>query len=117
MKTAPQDPATRPTGGNVDEAIASAAQTITAPYCSSFQSHAALTPGCCVADVKDGGATVWFGGQKPPRVRRAVADLLGLPSAKVRVIFYQGPGSYGTSDADDHPAEAARLSHPTSKPI
>jgi CO/xanthine dehydrogenase Mo-binding subunit len=117
MKTAPQDTATRPTGGNVDEAIASAAQTITATYYSSFQSHAALTPGCCVADVKDGGATVWFGGQKPPRVRRAVADLLGLPSAKVRVIFYQGPGSYGTSDADDAAAEAAWISQQIGKPI
>ena len=55
--------------GDVDAALASAAQTITATYQSAFQSHASMTPGCCVADVKDGGATVWFGGQKPYRVR------------------------------------------------
>jgi CO/xanthine dehydrogenase Mo-binding subunit len=117
MKTAPQDVATRPAGGNVDDALKSAAQVISATYYSSFQSHAALTPGCSVADVRDGGATIWFGGQKPYRVRKAIADLLGLPAGKVRVIFYQGPGSYGTSDADDAAAEAAWLSQQVGRPV
>lgn len=103
--------------GNVDNALASAAKTITATYYSAFQSHASLTPGCCVADVKDGGATVWFGGQKPYRVRNAVADLLGIPSAKVRVIFYQGAGGYGTNDTDDVAAEAAWISQQIGKPV
>jgi nicotinate dehydrogenase subunit B len=103
--------------GNVENALASAAKTISATYYSSFQSHASLTPGCCVAEVKDGGATVWFGGQKPYRVRNAVADLLGIPSAKVRVIFYQGAGGYGTNDTDDVAAEAAWIAQQIGKPV
>ena len=62
-KTPPQDVATPVNVGDVDAALASAAQTITATYHSAFQSHASMTPGCCVADVKDGGAIIWFGGQ------------------------------------------------------
>jgi CO/xanthine dehydrogenase Mo-binding subunit len=76
-----------------------------------------MTPGCCVADVKDGGATIWFGGQKPYRVRKAIAELLDIPNAKVRVIFYQGAGSYGTNDADDVAAEAAWISQQIGQPI
>ncbi len=91
-KTAPQAVATPVKVGDVDAALASAARTITATYYSSFQSHASMTPGCCIADVKDGGAIIWFGGHKPYRVRMAVADFLGIPSSKVRVIFYQGAG-------------------------
>ena len=116
-KTAPQDVATPVNVGNVDAALASAARTITATYQSSFQSHASMTPGCCVAEVKDGGATIWFGGQKPYRVRMAVADLLGIASSKVRVIFYQGAGSYGTNDTDDVAAEAAWISQQLGQPV
>jgi nicotinate dehydrogenase subunit B len=115
-KTPPQDVAPRSVG-DVDSALASAAQTLTATYQSAFNSHAALTPGCCVADVKDGGATIWFGGQKPYRVRKAIAELLDIPGAKVRVIFYQGAGSYGTNDTDDVAAEAAWISQQIGQPI
>jgi len=115
--TPPQAVATPVHAGDVEAALASASQTITATYQSAFQSHASLTPGCCVADVKDGGATVWFGGQKPYRVRNAIADLLGIPASKVRVIFYQGAGSYGTNDTDDVAAEAAWISQQLGQPI
>ena len=116
-KTAPQAVATPVNVGDVDAALASAARTITATYHSAFQSHASMTPGCCIAEVKDGGATIWFGGQKPYRVRMAVADFLGISSSKVRVIFYQGAGSYGTNDTDDVAAEAAWISQQLGQPV
>jgi nicotinate dehydrogenase subunit B len=116
-KTAPQNVATPLNIGDVDAALESAAQTITATYQSAFQSHASMTPGCCIAEVKDGGAAVWFGGQKPYRVRQAVADLLGLPAAKIRVVFYQGAGAYGTNDTDDVAAEAAWIAQQVGQPV
>ncbi len=115
--TPPQAVATPLNVGDVDAALASATQTIVATYKSAFQTPASMTPGCCVADVKDGGATIWFGGQKPYRVRLAVADLLGIPSAKVRVIFHQGAGAYGTNDTDDVAAEAAWISQQVGQPV
>jgi nicotinate dehydrogenase subunit B len=116
-KTPPQSASAPLKAGDVEAALASAAQTITATYQSAFQSHASMTPGCCVAEVKDGGATVWFGGQKPYRVRNAIADLLGIPSAKVRVIFYQGAGAYGSNDTDDVATEAAWISQQVGQPV
>jgi nicotinate dehydrogenase subunit B len=116
-KTPPQKDQTSLNVGNVDGALASAARTLTATFKSAFQSHASMTPGCCVADVKDGGATVWFGGQKPYRVRNAVADLLGINRSKVRVIFYQGAGAYGTNDTDDVAVEAAWISQQIGQPV
>lgn len=116
-KTPPQKDAKPLNVGDVDAALATASLTVTATYQSAFQSHASMTPGCCVADVKDGGATVWFGGQKPYRVRNAVSDLLGIPIAKVRVIFYQGSGAYGTNDTDDVAAEAAWISQQIGQPV
>ena len=115
--TPPQAVATPLHTGDVEAALASASRTITATYQSLFQSHASLTPGCCVADVKDGGATVWFGGQKPYRVRNAIADLLGIPAAKIRVIFYQGAGAYGSNDTDDVAAEAAWISQQVGRSV
>jgi CO/xanthine dehydrogenase Mo-binding subunit len=116
-KTPPQAVATPLNVGDVEAALASATGTVTATYQSSFQSHASLTPGCCIAEVKDGGATVWFGGQKPYRVRNAIADFLGIPSSRIRVIFYQGAGSYGTNDTDDVAAEAAWISQQLGQPV
>ena len=57
-KTPPQNVSTPLKADDIEAALASAAHTITATYQSAFQSHASMTPGCCVADVKDGGATV-----------------------------------------------------------
>jgi nicotinate dehydrogenase subunit B len=116
-KTPPQDTATSGNVGDVEAALSSAARTIAAVYQSAFQSHASLTPGCCVADVKDGGATVWFGGQKPYPVRSAVADMLGLPKGKVRIIYQQGAGAYGTNDTDDVALEAAWISQQIGLPV
>jgi CO/xanthine dehydrogenase Mo-binding subunit len=116
-KTAPQKVANPLKNGDVEAALASSAQTITATYQSAFQSHASMTPGCCIADVKDGGVTIWFGGQKPYRVRNAVADLLDVPSSKIRVIFYQGAGAYGTNDTDDVAVEAAWIAQQVGQPV
>jgi CO/xanthine dehydrogenase Mo-binding subunit len=103
--------------GGVDAALSSASQTLQATYNSAFQSHVSMGPACALADVKNGGATVWFGGQKPYRVRLAIADILKIPSANVRVIWAPGPGSYGTNDADDAAVEAAWISGQMGQPV
>jgi CO/xanthine dehydrogenase Mo-binding subunit len=46
-----------------------------------------------------------------------VATLLEMPIENVRVIFVQGPGSYGRNDADDVALEAAYLSKQIGKPV
>ena len=73
--------------GDVDLALARAARVIEARYEYPFQSHASLGPACSVADVRDGSAVVWCGGQKPYPLRGALAELLGVAREKVRVVW------------------------------
>lgn len=103
--------------GDVDTAMPAAAMRLEARYEYPFQSHASMGPGCALADVREGGAVVWFGGQKPYPMRRALADLLKVPVEKVRVVWMPGPGSYGMNDADDCAADAALLSQAVGRPV
>ena len=103
--------------GDVAAAIAAASKVVTARYEYPFQSHASMGPACAVADVRDGGALVWFGGQKPYPLRGALAELLALPRERVRVMWMPGPGSYGMNDADDCAADCALLAQAVGRPV
>ena len=103
--------------GDVGAALAAASRVVEARYEYPFQSHASMGPACAVADVRDGAALIWFGGQKPYPLRKALAELLELPAAKVRVMWMPGPGSYGMNDADDCAADAALLARAVGRPV
>ena len=103
--------------GDVEAALAGAARVVEARYDYPFQSHASMGPACAVADVREGGAIVWSGGQKPYPLRHALAELLQLPAEKVRVIWMPGPGSYGMNDADDCAADCALVARAMGKPV
>lgn len=103
--------------GDVDAALAAAVTLVEARYEYPFQSHASMGPACAVADVRADGVTVWMGGQKPYPLRSAVADLLQVSLATVRVIWQPGPGSYGMNDADDAAMDAVLLSQAVGRPV
>lgn len=103
--------------GDVDAALALGGRIVEARYEYPFQSHASMGPACAIADVRDGGAVVWSGGQKPYPLRAALAQLLELPKEKVRVIWMPGPGSYGMNDADDCAADAAVCAAEAGRPV
>ncbi|MEA2936529.1 MAG: nicotinate dehydrogenase subunit [Alphaproteobacteria bacterium] len=103
--------------GDVDQAFAGAAKVIEATYEWPFQSHAGMAPACGVADVRDGGATVWTGSQKAHYCAEGVAKMLDLPIEKVKAVQMIGPGSYGRNDAGDAAMDAAVLSKAVGKPV
>ena len=103
--------------GDVEAALAAAAKRIEARYEYPFQSHACMAPGCAVADVRNSQARVWSGGQKPYPLRKAIAEMTGLPLEAVRVTWMPGPGSYGRNDADDAAMDAVILSQAVGKPV
>jgi CO/xanthine dehydrogenase Mo-binding subunit len=83
-----------------------------------MQSHASLGPSCSVADVKaDGTTTVWSASQGTHGLRTNLARVFGLPAAKVRVIFAEGSGSYGTNGSDHVAADAVLLSKTVGAPV
>ena len=51
------------------------------------------------------------------RSRNGVAQFLGIPRDKVRVIWMGGPQGYGRTAADDAGFEAAYLAHELGRPV
>lgn len=103
--------------GDVDAAFARTRTRLTATYSSPFQMHGAMGGSVGVANVSGGRATVWSGTQGPYPLRSALAVLLGLPEASIRVIYVEASGCYGHNGADDVTAEAALISKLAGAPI
>ncbi|HTA46960.1 MAG TPA: molybdopterin cofactor-binding domain-containing protein [Bryobacteraceae bacterium] len=103
--------------GDVASGLGSAAKQLTATYYWPFQSHASLGPSCAVADVKDSGTTIWSATQNPYGLRANLAKVFSIPAEKVRVVYLDGSGSYGTNGADDVAADALMLSRAVGKPV
>jgi CO/xanthine dehydrogenase Mo-binding subunit len=81
-----------------------------ATYHWPIQSHASMGPSCAVADIRDGSGTIWTASQNTHRSRRTFARLLGLDPARLRLIYLDGSGSYGSYGNDDAAFEAALIS-------
>lgn len=98
-------------------ALPNAPDKVTATYSWPLQSHASMGPSCAVADVKAEGATVWSASQATHRLVNACAAAIDLPRDKVRVVYVDGAGCYGTNGHDDATVEAAMLSKALGAPV
>ena len=103
--------------GNVDAALAGAAQRLPRRYVWPYQLHASIGPSCAVADVRSDGAAVWSGTQNPHDLRNDIARLLNMAVATVEVIRMEAAGCYGRNCADDVSADAALLSRAVGRPV
>jgi nicotinate dehydrogenase subunit B len=104
--------------GDAAAAMAGAATKLSASYFWPNQSHASLGPSCAVADVRpDGAATIWSASQGPTGLRTTLSKSFGLPADKMRVVFCEGSGSYGTNGGDYAAADAVLLSKTVGQPV
>jgi nicotinate dehydrogenase subunit B len=103
--------------GDSAAAMASAARQLSATYFWPCQSHASLGPSCAVADLRADGLTVWTASQSTHGMRGGLSKILGVPEAKVRVVYMDGAGSYGGNGNDDAAADAALLSKAVGQPV
>ncbi len=94
--------------GNVDAALASAAHTVSGTFKHHYQGHMPIGPSCALADVTPYNATVWSNTQN---VYSLVTDLVNvlapLPANQIRVLFYEGAGSFGNGCVAFDTAESA----------
>jgi nicotinate dehydrogenase subunit B len=104
-------------GSALEAALASAKTTMAATYFWPCQSHASLAPSCAVADVRGDAATIWTSSQAAHGMRATLSRVFGLVPEKVRVVFIEGSGSYGTNGADHAAADAVLLSKTIGKPV
>ena len=103
--------ATVPTNkGNVDQALASSAHTVAGSFAHHYQGHMPIGPSCCVADVTAYNATIWSNTQN---VYSLVPDLVNvlspLQANQIRVLFYEGSGSFGNGCVAFDTAESAAI--------
>jgi len=103
--------------GDVDGAIASAAQAMQREYVWPYQLHASIGPSCALADWHADQMTVWTGSQNPHVLRADLATLTGLPDVAIDVIRMEASGCYGRNCADDVAADAALLSRAVGAPV
>ena len=104
--------------GDAVAALASATTKLSATYSWPNQSHASLGPSCSVADVRaDGTVTIWSSSQGTHGIRQTLARQFKLDPARIRVIFADGSGSYGSNGNDDAAMEAFLLSRAVGQPV
>jgi nicotinate dehydrogenase subunit B len=91
------------------DASAVGQRTIEASYTRPYQSHGSIGPSCAVAQSIDDAMTVWTHTQGVFPDRQAIAEMLRVPLASVRLIHVEGSGCYGHNGADDAAADAALI--------
>ena len=101
----------------VAEAFARARHTIDAEYALPHIANAPLGTSTALADVRGEIATVTATTQSPFRVQAEVAEVLGWPAERVRVIAGRASGSFGRNNRCEAAVEAARLSRATGRPV
>jgi len=103
--------------GDPDTAFKSAAKVIEAEYEVPFQGHTAISPAHATADPSNGQMTIYSNDMKSYGMRTGVAQFLGMPRDKVRVVWMEGPQGYGRTAADDAGCEAAYLAKELNRPV
>ena len=103
--------------GNVDTAFAGAASVIEAEYDVPFQGHTSFGPAHAMADPSNGQMTIYTNDMKSYGMRNGVAEFLGMPRDRVRVIWMDGPQGYGRTAADDAGFEAAYIAKEIGRPV
>ncbi|HTY40358.1 MAG TPA: molybdopterin cofactor-binding domain-containing protein [Thermoanaerobaculia bacterium] len=105
--------------GDVDGGFARADRVYDNVYFYEGNTHLALEQHAAVADFgPDGKLTLWSSTQTPHYVHRALAKVLGMPAARIRVIAAPNGGGFGgKSDVFNHEMVVAHLSRVTGRPV
>ena len=101
----------------MDAAFAGAASVIEAEYDVPFQGHTSIGPAHAMADPSNGQMTIYTNDMKSYGMRNGVAEFLGMPRDRVRVIWMDGPQGYGRTAADDAGFEAAYIAKEIGRPV
>jgi isoquinoline 1-oxidoreductase beta subunit len=103
--------------GDVDAAMASAAQVIEVDYRAPFLAHTCMEPLNATAIVEDGRCEIWVGCQSPLGFRKAVADALGFDVEKVTLHNCFMGGGFGRKSRADYAIQAALLAAKVGRPV
>lgn len=103
--------------GNVEAALSSGVNRLTASYWTPFIAHAALETRSAIAEWKGDQLTVHCGKQAPFVVRGEVAKALGVPEERVRIVSHMPGGGFGGKQRADVEIEAARMARAAGRAV
>ena len=97
--------------GDVERALREASRTLEATYELPFLAHATMEPMNCVVRIGKDECEVWNGEQFQTGDQIAVAKLLGIPQANVKINQLFAGGSFGrrANPLSDYVVEAAAI--------
>jgi isoquinoline 1-oxidoreductase len=104
-------------GGNIATGQNSAAEIFEATYQNSYVAHAPMEPHTATAKMEGDKITVWASTQSPFGAKDEIAQALGMPAEKVRVITPYVGGGFGGKSRNQQVVEAARLAKLSGKPV
>jgi nicotinate dehydrogenase subunit B len=88
---------------------ANSGKVFEAVFTRPYMMHGSIGPSCAIAHMQDDKLTVYSHTQGVFPDREAIAEMLAMPQANVRVIHAEGAGCYGHNGADDAAADAALI--------
>jgi isoquinoline 1-oxidoreductase len=103
--------------GSAETAFQKANRVLKESYRVAYIQHAPMEPRAAVAEWKDDRLTVWAGCDGPFHAQQALAEGLGIPREKVRVIVPDMGGGFGGKHTAEAALEAARLARSARKPV
>ena len=103
--------------GRLEEGRKLAASVFEESYLGPYVAHAPLEPHTATAKIENGAATVWASTQRPFGLQEEVAEAIGLPPEKVRVITPFVGGGFGGKNRNIQSVEAARLAKLAGVPV
>ena len=104
-------------GGDLAEGRKLASKTFEQTYLNSYVAHAAMETHSALAKFEGDKATIWASTQNPFGAQREIAEAIGLPAEKVRVIAPFVGGGFGGKTHNRQAVEAARLAKAVGKPV
>ncbi len=103
--------------GDAGGAMNKATITRGAAYHCPYQSHAPFAPNCALADPTGEQLVIKSSTQDVYSSRKQVAEILGIPEAKIRLQYFEGSGTFGRSCYEDATQAAAIMATATGKPV
>jgi isoquinoline 1-oxidoreductase len=103
--------------GAVEAALGKADRVLAESYRVAFIQHAPMEPRAAVAEWSGDRLTVWAGCDGPFRAQQILAEALGIPRDRVRVIVPDMGGGFGGKHTAEAAVEAARLARAAGSPV
>ena len=103
--------------GDVEQALAGAAQVLEADYRVPYLAHTCMEPLNATAQVENGHCEIWVGCQSPLPFRKAIAQALGFEAEKVTLHNCLMGGGFGRKARADYAIQAALIAAQVERPV